>query len=134
MKKIIRELFFFGLVGTVGFLVDVGILYLLKPLIGLYFGRAFSFLSAVFITWLFNRLYTFKDRETNKTLLFEFAHYLSYMLAGGAINLGSYYLLIHQVRFINEQPVYAVAFGSLAGMLVNFISSRFFLYSKEKNQ
>ena len=50
--KALRELFWFGVAGTLGFVVDTGVLYLLKGWMGLVVGRLFSFLAAVFATWV----------------------------------------------------------------------------------
>ncbi|TPV47619.1 GtrA family protein [Pantoea deleyi] len=128
--KAIRDLFFFGVAGVCGFLIDSGALYFLKPYVGIYFGRLISFLLAVIVTWLFNRNITFKDKSIDKSLISEFLHYLSLMVVGGAINLGSFYLLVSYVDQIREWPVIAVALGSIAGMMANYISSRYFLYKK----
>ena len=50
----------FGLVGAVGFLVDVGVLYAMHGLgLDLYTARVVSFLAAATFTWLGNRFFTF---------------------------------------------------------------------------
>ncbi len=128
--KAIKELFLFGVAGVLGFLVDAGVLYLVKPLVGIYFGRIISFFLAVVVTWLFNRNITFKENDVKVGLLAEFLHYLSLMIIGGCINLGVYYLLVGSIEWLRDWPVAAVAAGSLMGMMANFISSRYFLYKK----
>ncbi|WP_280174538.1 hypothetical protein [Pantoea rodasii] len=52
------------------------------------------------------------------------------MIVGGCINLGTYYLMISSIEWMREWPVLAVAVGSIAGMLANFISSKYFLYKR----
>lgn len=128
--KAIKELFFFGIAGVLGFLTDAGTLYLVKPFTGVYFGRLLSFFLAVIVTWLFNRNITFKENSVHMNLISEFLHYLSLMVVGGTINLGVYYLLVASVDQIREWPVIAVAVGSIAGMVANFISSRYLLYKR----
>ncbi|KIC86783.1 GtrA family protein [Pantoea agglomerans] len=128
--KAIKELLFFGVAGVLGFLTDAGALYLVKPFIGVYFGRLVSFFLAVIVTWLFNRNITFKDNSASMNLISEFLHYLSLMVVGGTINLGVYYLLVGSVDQIRQWPIIAVAVGSIAGMVVNFISSRYLLYKR----
>ncbi len=59
-EKVARELFFFIFAGTIGFLVDTGVLYLVKAQCGLYWGRAISFLCAASVTWILNRSRTFQ--------------------------------------------------------------------------
>jgi len=128
--KAIKELFFFGVAGVLGFLTDAGVLYLAKPFFGVYFGRLISFFLAVIVTWLFNRNLTFKKNSVHVSLVAEFLHYLSLMIIGGCINLGTYYLMISSIEWMREWPVTAVAVGSVAGMLANFISSKYFLYKR----
>ncbi len=126
--KALRELVLFGLVGVVGFIVDSGILYLLKASLGLYYGRLLSFICAVLTTWILNRHLTFRKRASGLSLTHEFSRYLGLMLGGGAVNYASYALLVYFVEFVARQPVWGVAVGSVAGMLVNYLLARFLLF------
>jgi putative flippase GtrA len=131
--KIIKELFLFGIAGVLGFVVDAGLLYLLKSFTGVYAGRLISFFMAVVMTWLFNRNITFRKNSSEKGIVTEFLHYLSLMIVGGAINLGVYYFLVIYFQKFQEWPVAAVAAGSVAGMAANFLSSRYLLYKKQSD-
>jgi len=126
--KVVRELVLFGLVGVIGFLVDSGILYLLKSSLGLYYGRLFSFISAVLTTWILNRHLTFSKRASGLSLFNEFFRYFGLMLGGGIVNYASYALLVYFVEFVARQPVWGVAVGSCAGMIVNYLLARFFIF------
>jgi putative flippase GtrA len=126
--KVVRELVLFGLVGVIGFLVDSGVLYLLKSSLGLYYGRLFSFISAVLTTWILNRHLTFSKRASGLSLWSEFSRYFGLMLGGGVINYTSYALLVYFVEFVARQPVWGVAVGSCAGMIVNYLLARFFIF------
>jgi putative flippase GtrA len=126
--KVVRELVLFGLVGVIGFLVDSGVLYLLKSSMGLYYGRLFSFISAVMTTWILNRHLTFSKRASGLSLWSEFSRYFGLMLGGGVINYTSYALLVYFVEFVARQPVWGVAVGSCAGMIVNYLLARFFIF------
>ena len=128
--KFLREVFFFGLAGAFGFLVDTAVLYLLLGSLGLFYGRFFSFLVAVFSTWLVNRRWTFHERRSGLAAHREFAAYLILMLAGGVVNYGVYAWLIVSYKLALQHPVIGVAGGSLAGMAVNLASSRFLLYRR----
>lgn len=130
--KVLRELLLFGLVGVIGFIVDSGVLYLLKSSLGLYYGRLFSFLSAVLTTWILNRHLTFSQRASGMTLFQEFSRYLGLMLGGGIVNYVSYALLVYFVEFVARQPVWGVAVGSCAGMMVNYLLARFFIFRGRK--
>lgn len=126
--KVIRELVLFGLVGVIGFIVDSGVLYLLKASLGLYYGRLFSFICAVLTTWILNRHLTFSERTSGLSLFQEFSRYLGLMLGGGVVNYASYALLVYFVEFVARQPVWGVAVGSCAGMMVNYLLARFFIF------
>jgi len=127
-KKILREALFFGLIGFIGLLVDVAVLYLIKSLVGLLYGRLVSFMSAVVVTWLMNRRWTFKKRSSGLNNANEFFIYLAIMLIGGSVNFGLYAWLVTSFQLFQVNPIIGVAFGSLAGMIINFFSSRYILY------
>ncbi len=126
--QFIRDCIFFGAVGTIGFLVDVAVLYSIAGLIGLFYGRAVSFLAAVLATWLLNRRWTFRHRSSGLASSREFAVYLTLMLVGGAVNYAVYMGLVVLYKFVLQNPVIGVAAGSLAGMLINFLASRLILF------
>jgi putative flippase GtrA len=123
-----RQTLLFGIVGTVGFVVDTAVLYLLKGLVGLYWGRLFSFLCAAATTWLLNRTFTFEGRSSGHGPMKEMAIYIGLMTLGGAVNYLVYAVLVSHFPLVAQIPVLGVAAGSLAGMVVNFITSRFFLF------
>ncbi|NTV02177.1 MAG: GtrA family protein [Chlorobiaceae bacterium] len=121
-------LFWFGMAGAIGFLVDVGVLYLLKGAMGLYAARVVSFLCAAFSTWLFNRAVTFRGRRSGHSRAKEFGLYLALMTIGGSVNYGVFALLVSRMAMAAQHPVVGVAAGSLAGMAVNLLTSRFLLF------
>lgn len=128
MIRTLRQLFLFSVSGLIGFVVDVLVLYLLLGLAGHYIARIFSFLSAVVVTWLINRKFTFKNNISGRSAKSELLFYLCLMLFGGAFNLGVYAILVDRYDFISANPVLGVAAGSLAGLLINFATSRTVLY------
>lgn len=127
-----KELLRFAIAGTVGFVVDAGVLYLVKDSLGYYLGRALSFLLAVFCTWLLNRQFTFHQKASGVSPVLEFIRYFWLMLGGGAINYLTYAALIHWFSYMQKYPVWAVAAGSVASMTINFLSLKYVLYSKQK--
>lgn len=127
-----KELFLFTLVGIFAFVVDVTVLYWIKNEIGVYWGRAAAFFCAVLVTWILNRSFTFKKNISNLSLLSEFAQYLSLMLGGGIINYFTYVLLVSMFDIMAKQPIWAVAIGSITGMLINFTLARFFVFTSPR--
>jgi putative flippase GtrA len=110
----------FGIAGAVGFVVDTAVLYALKGTIGPYAARLVSFLAAVATTWLINRSLAFRQRAGAR-ILREFLTYLASMLAGGAVNLGIYAVMIATLPIAAQHPVLAIAAGVAGGMVANFI-------------
>lgn len=126
--KFLRQLFLFGFVGSIGFLVDVAVLYILKGLFGLYFGRLFSFISSVLVTWALNRRLTFSDRQSNKVKHHEFALYFLLMCVGGCVNYSIYAILLDNFIYVQQKPVWGVAAGSVAGMFINLFGVSKLIY------
>lgn len=120
--KFLRNFFLFGFVGSIGFLVDVAVLYILKGSMGLYFGRLFSFSASVLITWTLNRRLTFAERQSSKVKHHEFALYFALMCVGGGVNYSIYAFLLANFIFVQQQPAWGVAAGSVAAMFVNLFS------------
>jgi len=125
----------FGLVGFAGFLVDAGLLRLLLAAgFGYYGGRAISFLAAVTTTWILNRSFTFR-RDAPSAFAHPAAEWVSYlglMLIGGVANYGAYALAIEASDTVRAHAEIGVAFGSLAGMLINFWTSKYLIFERSK--
>jgi putative flippase GtrA len=120
----------FGVVGTVGFIVDTAVLYAGLALgLGLYSGRALSYLAAATTTWALNRAWTFRDAGPARPPARQWALFLLVNLVGFAFNYGTYAVLIAFVPAVAAAPVIGVAAGALAGMAGNFILSRRFVFA-----
>jgi putative flippase GtrA len=113
----------FAIAGGLALLLDVAVLYLVKPWLGLYAARVLSFLAAATFTWMFNRHITF-DGPRMGSVGSEYLRYLSSMLLGGAVNYAVYAGSVQAFESIAVQPAWGVALGSLAGMVLNFLSAR----------
>lgn len=123
-KNLVR-FFRFGLVGTLGFFVDAGVLKLCTQAgpMGLYEGRVVSFLAAVTVTWFFNRRFTFKD-SPKAPLFIQWTRFSVVCLGGFAFNYGAYAALISLVPYVAENPTLGVAAGSVAGLFFNFFGAK----------
>ncbi|NDL65717.1 GtrA family protein [Acerihabitans arboris] len=128
-----KELFLFGLIGVVGFLVDSGVLYLLKDALGLYVGRGVSFVCAVLATWILNKLITFRKSRSGHSALAEALRYGVCMLSGGAVNYLTYWALVTYYALAQHYPILGVAAGSLTGMIFNYSTARLFVFNQETN-
>lgn len=120
----------FALVGGAGFVVDVGVLYFMRRAgLDLYSARLVSFVAAASFTWLGNRAFTFAAaRGSARRLTGEWFVYLAAMTAGGLVNYGTYALLVTVSGLFRQHPWLAVAAGTGAGMMINFVSARRILH------
>jgi len=123
-----RQIFSFGVIGCIGFLVDTLVLYIAIFLgSGLYWGRVLSYLAAVTVTWALNRRFTFAQRNGGNALS-EWAKFSVSQLSGATINLGAYAALVHASRYCAEHPVVAVGVGSIAGMTINYVVAHRYVF------
>lgn len=119
----------FGVVGTAGFLVDTAALYAGLALgLGLYSGRAVSYLVAASTTWALNRAWTFRTAP-RAPMARQWALFLVVNLLGFACNYGTYAALVATMPLVAAHPVIGVAAGALAGMVGNFWLSRRFVFN-----
>lgn len=119
----------FGLIGTIGFLVDTATVYAAHFRLGLdlYASGALAYLTAATTTWLLNRRFTFPEARGQRAGP-QWLRFVVTQLAGFALNRGTYALLIATVAAARAEPVIAVAAGSLAGMGVNFLAARLLVF------
>lgn len=113
----------FGSVGVVGFLFDTATVYGLRHLLGLYGAGAAAYVVAASVTWLLNRLWTFRGQGSGP-VHHQWARFVFANLGGFILNRGTYALLVTFVPACAEQPVFAVGAGAIMGMFLNFSLSR----------
>lgn len=126
-----RQFIFFALVGTGGFVVDSAVLYSLIYGVGtdFYSGRLVSYLAAATFTWWFNRCYTFECSKNDKYFN-QWFKFISLNAFGGVINYLVYAAMMLVWQLALEHPVIGVAFGSVAGLAVNFTLSSKFVFKR----
>lgn len=120
----------FGIVGTIGFLVDLSLLYVLLYLAGAgpYLGRLGSFLGAATVTWFLNRVFTFRDAAPEAHGR-QWLRFVAVNSLGAAVNYGTYVLVLAVGTASAVLPGIGVAAGSLAGLVFNYSLSRRFVFS-----
>jgi putative flippase GtrA len=125
-----RQFLRFSLVGTIGFMVDAGVLYLCLPGLGLHGGRVVSFLCAATTTWYLNRKLTFTQCDIAQPAR-QWARFLATNGIGGLINFATYGLVIFAFGGAGLTPLIGVAAGSIAGLGFNFTVSRRFVFEEQ---
>jgi putative flippase GtrA len=122
----------FGLVGVLGFVVDTGVVDGMRFVHGnLYLDQAIAYLIAATVTWWLNRRFTFKTKATPSWR--EWGKYLLANLSGGIANYLVFVFATMFSRFIYHHAIIAIALGSLAGLVFNFIFSSLFVFTRKED-
>lgn len=128
LSRFAAEFFRFGVVGTIGFVVDTAVLYGALALgFGFYSGRIPAYLAAVTTTWGLNRIWTFRTRN-NGSAGKQWAKFAVVSLLGFVLNYGAYAACIAFWPLATAYPVIAVAAGAIAGLFSNFFLSRVLVF------
>src|SRR5689334_15981562 len=132
-RRVAGQMLRFGIVGGIGFLVDAGVLTLMLTWgLGPYSGRVISFLAAATVTWILNRSFTFRrDSSSDIHPANEWLAYLGLMVIGGLVNYGVYAAAVAFLEPVHQHPVIGVALGSIAGMGVNFWTSKTLVFERK---
>ena len=134
MPQVYVQFIKFGMVGTVGFVVDASVLYGLLTLLSLdpYIGRLVSFAAAATVTWLLNRHFTFRGSPRSGAAG-QWMRFVSVVGFGGAVNYTVYALLIASDLGLLSMPLVGVAAGSLSGWAINFTLSRTLVFNGRRS-
>lgn len=120
---LITQFFRFAAVGVLGFVVNLGSVYLLRGDLGLYLAGAAGFMTAASVTWVVNRAWTFSDRARVAAPR-QWLQYLGANLFGFGLYYATYGGLIAVVPLCRIFPVLPVGAGSVVGLFANFTLSR----------
>jgi putative flippase GtrA len=115
----------FALVGAIGFVIDVGVLYLALALfpVGPYAGRVISYMCAATSTWYLHRRITFRNRPS-QAIGREWLKFVVLNGVGGLLNYATYVAYLHYFAGSTFTPAIGVALGSAAGLSINYTLSR----------
>jgi putative flippase GtrA len=127
---IITQFLRFGVVGVAGFLMDSAVLLGMLALgAGPYAGRVASYLAAASLTFALNRAWTFRS-AARAPVAQQWGRFVALNLLGFIANYGTYAAALAASPLVAAHPVLGVAAGSIAGMFINFIVSRRFVFSR----
>lgn len=126
-----HQFLLFSLVGVAGFFVDAGTLYICSILLGLdpYAGRLLSYLAAATTTWQLNRRFTFPHADSSRPHR-QWAKFITSNAIGGLVNYGVYAAIIANVPHTPVTLMFAVAIGSLSGLVFNFFVSKRYVFTR----
>lgn len=124
MKKLVR----FGIVGSIGFVIDAALLWLLlqtTPL-GPFVARAIAIVVALVATWYLNRSFTFG--ASRRSLAVEGFRYGSVGITSAVVNYLIYTLLLLSLPIL--QPLAALVIASIAAMAFSFFGYSRFVFRR----
>lgn len=130
-RQLAKQFTSFVAVGALGFLVDAGLFALLFTGGGwtILWARAVSATCAITATWALNRRVTFADRRSaNRSA--EYVRYVFGQAIGLTVNFGTFTLCL-LLPELQRTPIVALAIGSAAAMLFNFVLARTIAFRKE---
>lgn len=119
----------FGLVGTLGFVVDAGVMQLLVSFAGLgaIEARAISIPAAVFATWVLNRTFTF-GKTADDPLLPSLVRYAAVSAGGATVNFIVYSALVLASSTLAARPMIPLAIASIVALVFNYLGSKHFAF------
>jgi len=138
IRKLSYQLTTFAIIGSVGFVVDGGVLTYLSVGLGMnvYVSRLISFALASLATWLLNRKYTFRRPSHLHSFSHgsEYARYLIIQTCGALINLGVFTWLIAEYPELKSIPIIPLAFGSGLALIFNFLGARLWVFKSDEDK
>ena len=124
LLSLAAQLLKFGTVGGLGLVWDVSTVYALQKLVGVTVAALSAFFVAATMNWMLNRLWTFRGRGSDASLVRQWLSFLGANGLGFVLNRSTFFALIWLLPFCRTHLVTALAAGSLAGMSANFTLSR----------
>lgn len=120
-----RQFALFCISGGLAFLIDGGLtqLWVSGARLDPWSARALAFPVAVTFTWWFNRHLTFDVGKVASPVR-EWSVYVGTQLVGWALNIATYIVVVLLFEPADAWPVIAVAAGSIAGLLANFLGAK----------
>jgi putative flippase GtrA len=123
----------FIIVGGIGFCINAGTLSVAHEIwgVGLRLAAVVAFTCAVFTTWAINRTWVFAASRTKvrDEIGREGLRYLFVQTGSSALTLLMFQLLIGLDVLRTIHPVAILALAALAGMIVSYLGSTFFVFS-----
>lgn len=114
------------IIGTIGFLIDAGLLLWFISLFEMnpYIARVLSILLALTMCWAMHRNWTFKTTSSEPAS--EWSRFAMVNGAGGLLNWVVYSLVL--LTLPATTPLFALVIGSVVALIANYIGSRFWAF------
>lgn len=128
--RALGQIWRFGLVGGVGFIVDGGFLWGLST-IGWspYIARLVSFPAAVVTTWALHRVFTFATAKKVVPLR-QLGRYFGVQVVGALVNFAAFFAVLQMVGETPQTALAALSVGAVCGLIVNYVGSRCLVFQR----
>lgn len=125
MKKLIKQLFRFGIVGVIAFIIDYSLLYILTEKFGMYYlvSSLISFGVSVIFNYIASVLWVF-DVDKKKSKAKNFIYFIGLSIVGLGINE---LLMWIGVDKIHMYYMFVKLFATVVVMIFNFVTRKIFL-------
>lgn len=124
-RVVVEQFARFGTVGVIGFFFDYAVFHLAYEFLGFgHYGSAFfSYPFTVTLTWMGNRLFTFRGKNQGSPHA-QFMRFIMVCAVGLLINRGTFSLMTATIPLVYRNPILGLLGGTGAGMFFNFFFSR----------
>lgn len=125
MKSTAGQAGSFAVIGSIGFVIDGGLLTLLHEVYDftLLHARLVSFGFAVTTTWLLNRQRTFANQKESRVVR-EWSRYAAVNSIGALLNMSIFFWLASRYSVLAETPIIPLAIASSIALAFNFLGSK----------
>jgi len=129
-KETLKHMIKFAIVGSIGAVINLSILYCLTELFNFYyiFSEIVAFTVAVTNNYILNKLWTFK-RKLEEEFILKYFEYVFINLISLALNLC---LLFTLVESFEVWYLYAEVVATGGGFLINFCGNKFWTFRNKK--
>ncbi|MFC1686328.1 GtrA family protein [Patescibacteria group bacterium] len=126
-KQDLKQFLKFCVVGTVGTAIDFGILYILVEYSNTWYllAATISFVVAVINNYIFNKIWTFEDRDSS--FVKQFAQFLVVSVVGLGLNILILYVL---VEFAGMWYILAKVLATGVVLIWNFFANKYWTFRK----
>lgn len=127
-RKIVDEFFKFGIVGTLGAIINLGALYALTEFAGIYYiiSAVFAFIIAVTSNFFLNKIWTFKEKVKHKTGI-KYVQFFSVALFALAVNLSILYSL---TEFVGLWYILSELIAKIIVFCINFAGNKLWTFKR----
>lgn len=128
-RRGVRQFIKFGLVGASSTAIDWSIFYLFSYVIGIYYltAKVLSFAIAVVNSFIWNRRWTFRSKESKK--LKEFTKFIIIALIGLSINA---LIMYFAVSILGWRKIFGLASATALTTFWNFLANKFYTFKNQQ--